>query len=453
MPKRSYLPALVAGLLVPTMAVWSSSRADDFGKFLERAAGNALRQTLSPEEPRRPSTSARKRQEATPAVPGATPGAGQGRAPGLISTLVPGLSQDQTHGEPLAIRTQDGWTLVAHRYKPPGTPRAGAMPVILCHGLTYNAVFWDLIPECSFAEYLSSQGFDVWAVSLRGSGLSQKWVWRADDLPSVFLGTATRKLTHGKIPPSGYTSIDPKYANWNLDHHSAYDVPALVTLVRRHTKAAEVAWVGHSMGGIVALCHLERYGNPGIGRLVTIGSQVTMPRGRLPLEFCNEMIQARQQQLAGQVTRQQLLAQQLAVQTQAGIHNLFFNVPNADPRVYEALSGGWATDIPAIDLMRQYTTLSSKGVLLDAQQRYNYAEHLDRITIPILVGCGAQDLFAPPVVQRYLYNHVGSTDKTLVIFGQAHGMTVDAGHDDALVGLNSRAQVFPVIARWLAPGS
>jgi len=52
------------------------------------------------------------------------------------------------------------------------------MPVILCHGLTYNALFWDLIPECSFAEYLSSQGFDVWAVSLRGSGLSQKWSGR-----------------------------------------------------------------------------------------------------------------------------------------------------------------------------------------------------------------------------------------------------------------------------------
>jgi pimeloyl-ACP methyl ester carboxylesterase len=269
----------------------------------------------------------------------------------------------------------------------------------------------------------------------------------------VFLGAATRRLTHGKIPASGYASVDPRYANWSLDDHSAQDVPALVALVRHHTKAVQVAWVGHSMGGIVALCHLERYGNPGIGRLVTIGSQVTMPRGRLPLEVCSELIQVRQQQLAGQLSHQQLVARELAGRTRTGVYNLFFNVANADSRIYEALSGGWATDIPAIDLMEQYASLSARGVLRDAQHRYNYAEHLEQITIPILISCGAQDQFAPPSVQRYIYDHVGSTDKTIVVFGKAHGMAVDAGHDDALVGLNSRAQVYPVIARWLAPGT
>ena len=32
-------------------------------------------------------------------------------------------------------------------------------------------------------------------------------------------------------------------------------------------------------------------------------------------------------------------------------------------------------------------------------------------------------------------------------------MAVDAGHDDALVGLNSRDQVYPIIARWLSTPS
>ncbi len=44
---------------------------------------------------------------------------------------------------------------------------------------------------------------------------------------------------------------------------------------------------------------------------------------------------------------------------------------------------------------------------------------------------------------------MGSTDKTLVVFGHRRGFTVDAGHDDALVGLNSREQVDPIISRWL----
>jgi esterase/lipase len=101
--------------------------------------------------------------------------------------------------------------------------------------------------------------------------------------------------------------------------------------------------------------------------------------------------------------------------------------------------------------MEQYMVLSTKGVLLDARQQYNYAEHLDNIKVPMFISCGAQDQFAPPAVQKYLFDRVGSAEKTLVVFGQAQGLPVDAGHDDALVGLNSRDQVYPIIARWLAP--
>jgi hypothetical protein len=57
------------------------------------------------------------------------------------------------------------------------------------------------------------------------------------------------------------------------------------------------------------------------------------------------------------------------------------------------------------------------------------------------------------IAQGYIDDLVGSTDKTVVVSGKARGMAVDAGHDDALVGLNSREQVYPVMARWFAYGS
>ena len=95
-------------------------------------------------------------------------------------------------------------------------------------------------------------------------------------------------------------------------------------------------------------------------------------------------------------------------------------------------------------------TLANKGVLLDAKGQYNYARMIGYVKVPIFIACGARDSFAPPVVQRYIYDHVGSTDKTLYIFGRERGQSVDCGHDDALVGLNSKAQTYPVIARWLA---
>jgi pimeloyl-ACP methyl ester carboxylesterase len=355
-----------------------------------------------------------------------------------------GVEGGEARTEPYTVRTQDGWTLVAHRYRPAGgRPKPGTMPVILCHGLSYNASFWDLDPNVSLARYLAEQGYDVWVADLRGGGFSQKWVWKLDQAPEMILGGAVRRLSRGKLAPTGYATADPKFANWTLDHHVVYDVPAFVSLVRRETGAPEVAWVGHSMGGIVAICYLERVGNPGIGRLVTIGSQVTMPHGQLPVQFLRELVATRTEMLAGQLNGQALMAA-----TRTSVHNMFFNQENVAPTISEAL-GTWATDVPSIGVLQQYMTLGSTGQLLDHAKQYNYAAQLDRITVPTLICCGAEDQFAPPEVQQYLYEHIGSTDKTFLVFGRSMGFAADAGHDDALVGLNSKAQVYPVLVRWL----
>lgn len=398
-------------ILLATLSLMAPGRVaigDDLGKFLKQATRDVLTDPRSPNQP--PNAQARRSQ-----------------------------------AEPFTIKTADGWTLVAHRYRPPaGQPRAGSMPVILCHGLTYNAAFWDLDPSCSLAEYLSQLGFDVWAVNLRGCGMSQKWVWKIDETPDVIVGGTLRKLTRGKIAPTGYATLNPRFANWTMDDHIAHDVPALVALVRRHTGVPAVAWVGHSMGGIVALCHLARFPNPGIGKLLTVGSQVTMPEGRLAAQFLEELLQTRQRQLLGR-----LQGKEVMTQTKTSVHNMFFNTRNVSPQVYEALSG-WATDVPSAGLLEQYTELALHGELLDAKKQYNYARNLGNIKVPVFLSCGASDRFAPPVVQRYLFEHVGSADKTLVILGRSQGLSIDAGHDDSLVGLNSRDEVYPILARWLA---
>jgi pimeloyl-ACP methyl ester carboxylesterase len=396
---------LVVGCLTGTVV---PARADDFGKFLREAARESVRGDAGLRPP------------------------------------APGTAHRTNEARHYAVKTADGWALSVSRYPPRGAARPGAQPVILCHGLTYNATFWDLDPACSFAEYLAQNGFDVWTVNLRGCGLSQKWVWNLDEAPGMVVGNALRRLTRDKAAPSGFASLDPKFANWTMDDHIRYDVPALVNLVRRHTGAPQVTWVGHSMGGIVAICNLARYPNPGIGRLVTIGSQVTMPEGQVMTRFLQEMLQVRQGQVSGTLN-----GRALAARSQTSVHNLFFNEQNVSRDVYDAL-GSWATDVPALGLMEQYMVLSSRGQLFDARRQFNYALALGNVKVPVFISCGEQDRFAPPKVQQYLYNHVGSTDKTLVIFGPSHRFATSAGHDDTLVGLKSREEVYPVIARWLA---
>lgn len=355
----------------------------------------------------------------------------------------PGVSANLVSAREYTVKTQDGWTLVAHRYPRRSAPRPGALPVILCHGLSYNAKFWSLDPNANLPEYLSRAGYDVWVVDLRGSGQSTKWVAKLAEAPEMLLGDAVRRLSGNALTPTGYATVDPKFSNWTLDHHIAFDVPAFVRLVRRETQAAQVTWIGHSMGGIVALCHLARHGNPGIGNLVTVGSQVTMPNAQLPLQFLREMVSLRTRQLTGRLT-----AEALAADSRTSVHNMFFNQSNVSPNVYQAL-GSWATDIPSIGVMQQYMTLGMGGELLDSRKQFNYAKALNKVDVPILITCGADDQFAPPPVQRYLYDSVGSTDKTLIVFGTAMGFSTESGHDDALVGLNSQAQVYPTIEAWL----
>ena len=404
---RSTLITWMVLFLIPMAA--NLARAQDIGNLFRKAARDVVRRELSDESP--------------PGQP----------------------SRATSQGEIFTVNTADGWTLVAHRFRPKtAVPKPGAAPIILCHGLSYNALFWTLDANCNFPDYLSKLGYDVWVVDLRGCGLSRKWVWKLDDAPNQIIGDALRRMSKGKLGSGGYATIDPKFADWSLDHHIFYDVPALVTLVKHHTKADEVTWVGHSMGGIIALAHLSRFKNPGIGKLVTIGSQFTMPEGRLMIEFASEMMAAREGQLTGK-----LVGRDVMNQGKTSVDNLFFNVKNTPPKVYEALSG-WAKDIPAIALMRQYMTLSETGILWDSRRKFDYSKAAANIKVPILVTCGASDQFAPPESQKYLFDHVGSTDKTLVIFGKAQGFAVDSGHDDTLVGNTSREQVYPLIERWIS---
>lgn len=352
----------------------------------------------------------------------------------------------ERNAEIYTVQTADGWTLVAHRYRPRTPTPQNAEPVILCHGLGYSALFWDLDPHCSFAEYLAQRGYDVWAVSLRGSGLSQKWIWKLDTAPTLLVGDLLRRATNNRIAPTGFATVDPKYANWTLDDHITYDVSAFVYLVQHHTKAKQVTWVGHSMGGIIALAHLTRYKNPGISRLVTVGSQMTMPPGQLPIQFFTEMLRLRERELAGKV-----LPEQLSKEIKTSVENMFFNEHNTDPKVYEALTT-WAKEAPAIGVLHQYLVLAKEQELWDYKKQFNYAKALGQIQIPVLITCGAADQLAPPAVQQYVYKNIGSKQKTLIIFGRQSGFKVDAGHNDALVGLNSRKEVYPVLERWIRTG-
>ena len=165
-------------------------------------------------------------------------------------------SQDETG----FLRTEDGWRIAVHRYRARGT--AVRFPVLLCHGLGGNRYSFDLRGAPSLASFLSRQGWDVWVVELRGSGMSDRpGLWYSD------------------VPYS-----------WDFDDHLRADLPAVIEYVLKRSGASSVHWIGHSMGGMLAEAYLASQDDPRLASVIAIGSpadfsQIFRPIFNILLKF------------------------------------------------------------------------------------------------------------------------------------------------------------------------
>jgi pimeloyl-ACP methyl ester carboxylesterase len=122
--------------------------------------------------------------------------------------------------------TGDGWRIAVHRYRP-SEIRSGLCPVLLCHGIGANALNLDFDDRLSLARYLRRQGFDAWVLELRGRGMS--------------------------VP----ARPERARTDFCFDEYVAEDARAAIAAVRRATGAAQVHWVGFSLGGLVGYALLS----------------------------------------------------------------------------------------------------------------------------------------------------------------------------------------------------
>jgi pimeloyl-ACP methyl ester carboxylesterase len=142
--------------------------------------------------------------------------------------------------------TPDGWRLALHRHRPRSVRTA--MPVILCGGFSCNRYFIDYDDRYSLARFLARTGFDAWVLELRGRGLSHP------------------------------TAACRRPGRWTFDDLATIDVRAAVDHVAQAT-GREVAWVGHSMGGMVLYAYLGTHARPPVRAGVTIASPVRFSAG------------------------------------------------------------------------------------------------------------------------------------------------------------------------------
>ncbi|MBL7071655.1 MAG: alpha/beta fold hydrolase [Candidatus Omnitrophica bacterium] len=373
------------------------------------------------------------------------------QSPDVVIKELFGIPQAEPYEEPFTIKTktytaktEDGWEISIERYRIEEEvygvkPKAA---VILCHGFNINNKFWDLDRRSSLARYLTKEGYDVWAPSLRGSGLSSRpFMSRVRSLVKFDLKTIPHMLAK--------TPFDIGKLGWTIDDHIHQDVPTIIELVKEESGFDKVYWIGHSMGGIIMYGYLETAGQDDIAGFIPIGSMMFMPR---PLTPHLKRIADQKPLLTASLIINTTMASQLRNFTFGIVKNpieeLLFETENMYGEVLIRFFRSCIDDTSA-GVVTQFSDSIRRGEILSSDRRFSYTGNMHRIKVPILIMGGGKDGFVDAEALKNVYDTVSSRDKDFVVISKANGYSADYGHCDLVIGKNAEQDVYPVILNWL----
>jgi predicted alpha/beta hydrolase len=279
------------------------------------------------------------------------------------------------------VRTADDVELALFRARPEGTARDTAL--LLVHGTFSNRNFFSGTGERGLAGMLAARGYDAWVAELRG---------------------------HGRSGPMA------RGRDWRFEDWIRYDAPALVRGVLEHSRAARLAWIGHSAGGIIGLAHAG-LGLPTSGQVGgLVVASAPAPVGLTPAQ---RALAATGWLIARAVGR---------------FPARFFRIGPEDEHV---------------GVFGQWMQWNLRGEWHGSAGTDNLAPRA-RVPVPLLARAGGgQHRAAPPRACEQLLAACGGADRTFRVCGRATGFSENFDHNRVMVSRGARAEVWPLIADWL----
>ncbi len=230
----------------------------------------------------------------------------------------------------------------------------------------------------------------------------QSWLPAGDELASVV-------ITHGFAEHGGRYAgvasrlVDSGYAVWAADlrghgrsqgrrtslvRFSDYleDLHAFIAVARTHARDRSLILLGHSMGGLIALCLALTYRADADG--LVLSAPAVLP---------------------GRVSKIRVVVGRIVsrVAPDLGVLRLPLDKISRDPAVVAA----YHTD-PLVFETPIRARLGAE--MLDAMRTVD--ERLGTLTVPLLVMQGTEDGLVDTASAPYVYEHAGSTDKTLKMY-------------------------------------
>ncbi|EQA35524.1 alpha/beta hydrolase family protein [Leptospira inadai serovar Lyme str. 10] len=340
----------------------------------------------------------------------------------LLSLFASCSANIALNGEISHPKTADNWNLSIEHFPPIAGTALKKFPAIICHGFIANRKYFKINEKSSLVASLQKEGYDVWLLDLRG---------RQDaGSPSLFFGEKT--------------------FDYSIDDYIKQDVDAAIKHVLNATGKEKVNWIGHSMGGMLLYARLGTLGENRVANLITIGSPIIMDPPSRALQLWTNF------------TWGLYLWPVVPTETWSGIRGgtgipflpkknfeeLFWHEKNIDPKI---VSGVFTTSIASVTKReaRQMEKVIETGSFRTEDGQQNYADGIANIKIPTLIIGGRRDKLGFTYSLRYVYDNIGTADKTLFIASKGKGHSDDYGHTDLLVGKKADEDVFPVLVRWL----
>ncbi|HEY3452178.1 MAG TPA: alpha/beta fold hydrolase [Myxococcales bacterium] len=333
------------------------------------------------------------------------------------SLLLSGCALARLYHEPLPpeaevlqARTDDGWNIALIHYRPAGPPTG--LPVLLCHGISANGRNMDLDAQHSLARWFAARGREAFAMSLRGNGGSDY----ADEKA-------------GRSPA------------YSMDTYATQDVPAALRKVREVTGAAQVDYVGHSMGGLIGYIYLAR-GGQGFHAATFLGSPTRFAWGR-DLE---RRLRDAGGVLGGHLTTVDV---PLLANVTAPIHGdvrtyadtVLYNPDNVPAPLWKKFMSTGVGSISGA-VLQQFTLWLEKDAMVSADGAIDYYPALAKVTTPVLVVAGKLDRTAPVAGVKSGYDALGGP-KRFFVAGEQNGFRYDYGHMDLVIGDRASVELWP----------
>jgi len=312
----------------------------------------------------------------------------------------------------LRARTRDGVSLAITRVRDASRPSRGA--VMMQHGLASNGGAF-LVPQQSFAAHVAGLGYDCFVTELRGAGKSER--------PKEEVG---------------------------FDAYVEQDLPALFEVVLATSGHDKLAYVGHSMGGILGLSYgIEHETAPFTG-VLAVCSSLDYRAGENAYQRLNKI---------------KPLARLLPFVPFRGLAQLNALVAGVGPVFPPEGMNFWRSNVER-DVLRHMLATGFERIpirlLEDLSRTFDvdgfsrsagsvlYHQRACTYAFPTMLVAGSRDVQCPPDTVAATFELLtGCEGKEVFTLGTAHGCGDEYGHFDPFVGKRAPHEAWPAMTAFL----